>query len=729
MKRLGYLMLFSISALCLAKNGAVFETLPISTNNSCESLIFKGRNDYKDTAFIMPKVKIAHNQNGDPIAHLIQLSSDTYQFRFSLEFRNEIDNCDTNNLLEELRDYPHNSIQRISELIFDNIEVSIDDLDGRKVLLADQGSTLFDIQGIKNVVFDIEGQRQIQKLKKLLKSKTGIEVDLSFILGIKSQDAKINCSLDSSLLELELNAEIKGKAYIEIAQFELALNRTIKKSSSSCSIESGSLENSKSITQIILNKIRSEISTSFVFQDPAEYKNSSQSSPSHPSGNAPQPSKEEIERKVQAALGSCKAQGIPDDQLQACLCRLYPTAPRCGKNSLVQQDQATISQQCINENGSNDIKKVKRCICEKNTNATFGEDSCSNIDATFTPHSRFSKNSNAIGLETSLVTKFLKQNKKINIDVDYLTPEATQKISTSFILRQNSSPDEFSSFSVSNKQNKAKEITQRLYQGFQIEIYPTKEIIEELITNQVQNSYYSKDQLRDISIKKHYTKQSNRPFIGCSEDQTNDPFPSLDSILPKKIEEKDKVAYSKKIQWNSSSPYSAFGGRTYLYRWGHTSYEYHYQLRDESNFEFTRLNQFIQLPLKIRFAELPVSIFTMEDLIENKYDYWDIHYNQLAQSIILTAKKDLGEISFFNNHSTTMQTFSPLRHFIERNLGNQRIKKCSPLDDKALIPLERSELYLNYRIIPKEIKINDLQTRVELSFEENSLINPKGKNE
>ena len=199
----------------------------------------------------MPKVQIAHNKNGDPIAHFIQLSSDTYQFRFSLEFQNEIDDCDTSNLLEELRDYPHHSIRGVSELIFDNIEVSIDDLDGRKVLLADQSSTLFDIQGTKNVVFDIQGQEQVRKFKKLLKSKTGIEVDLSFILGIKSQDAKIKCSLDSSLLKSEINTSIKGKAYIEITQLESAISRTISKSSTTCSIESGKLESSKAITQIV----------------------------------------------------------------------------------------------------------------------------------------------------------------------------------------------------------------------------------------------------------------------------------------------------------------------------------------------------------------------------------------------------------------------------------------------------------------------------------------------
>jgi len=265
------LLFLAIGLNSSAQNGALFETLPINTNNRCHSTVLKGRGDYKDVAFVMPQAVLAKDDTGRAISQFVSMNSESSEFRFRLNFPRRYEQsaqersfnpCDHDNLLEELKSIPGNTVERVSSLIIENIRVSINDLGKEtEVLLADPNTTIFNYSGeAKNVSLRIDGRDKMERFKKLLKTQTGVEVDVDFLMQVRSEDGQIKCSLDSNEILTQIKPSVTlspklGKKVILPVSLKSAITNAVRNSQTSCYIEASNSDSFDRIVNNALNQI------------------------------------------------------------------------------------------------------------------------------------------------------------------------------------------------------------------------------------------------------------------------------------------------------------------------------------------------------------------------------------------------------------------------------------------------------------------------------------------
>jgi hypothetical protein len=70
--------------------GVELSEIPVSVSSSCDSVILKGTRKYNNTAFLMPKAKVAKDENGEYLIEVVKQADATYNLRMTITFANVI---------------------------------------------------------------------------------------------------------------------------------------------------------------------------------------------------------------------------------------------------------------------------------------------------------------------------------------------------------------------------------------------------------------------------------------------------------------------------------------------------------------------------------------------------------------------------------------------------------------------------------------------------------------
>jgi len=228
-----------------AMNGSVSEAYAIRNDYKCHSLVFKGRDDYKEVAYIMPRVILQQDQNKQQTSELIKIDDNQFQFRLALYFPNDLTlypeqggdiACPDNLILEELKQQGFN-LRKVDMLHPYNGSVRIKDLSSQAISLSPSNTDLVDLRGkTKNIVFDLN-QNEVLQFQELLKTETGVQIDINLNLTFDqvSSESKKNCSLEASSDE-SFNQAMQGL----LSQALNTINRSIPESNSNGNTSQGS---------------------------------------------------------------------------------------------------------------------------------------------------------------------------------------------------------------------------------------------------------------------------------------------------------------------------------------------------------------------------------------------------------------------------------------------------------------------------------------------------------
>ena len=221
-----------ITTSIMAINGSVSEAYAIQNDYKCHSLVFKGRDEYKEVAYIMPRVILRQDQNKQQTSEFIEISDNHFQFRLALYFPNDLTlhpeqggdiACPDNLILNELKHQGFN-LKKVDMLHPYNGSVRIKDLNTEAIHLSPDDTDLVNLKGkTKNIVFDLN-QNELQQFQRLLKTETGVQIDINLNFNIRASDGQIQCEIDNNLLVNKLEATIPNlhtsSPYISIKKIQ-----------------------------------------------------------------------------------------------------------------------------------------------------------------------------------------------------------------------------------------------------------------------------------------------------------------------------------------------------------------------------------------------------------------------------------------------------------------------------------------------------------------------------
>ena len=80
-------------------DGIQFNPVPLDARQTCDAVILEGTQDYKGTAFVLPRMLISINKDGDPLFEVIPKGDGVgYIFRFAVFFPRTDDQAHINGL-------------------------------------------------------------------------------------------------------------------------------------------------------------------------------------------------------------------------------------------------------------------------------------------------------------------------------------------------------------------------------------------------------------------------------------------------------------------------------------------------------------------------------------------------------------------------------------------------------------------------------------------------------
>lgn len=649
----------------------MFDSHAMPVGNECHSLVLKGRKDYANTAFVMPRAILGVDENGEKLMGWINLdegsslpaSEHRFELRLGIYFpfdKQEIEiapghkkSCGHEQILNDLKD---EGITKVSNLAIVDAMLTIDEdeLSSKSDNIAVEGTSVSNYLGMTRILkVKIKGQKNLDNFIKKLQMKTGIEVDINFILELRQQDGTYECELDTEQIINELQAGV-GFAVPEIMtkfDIEAAVSNTLQKGEGSCYLEASTSADWNKAAENITNTIFDAVLSSGSGSEPGSNKTPT----SNPATKYP------LCAKYIQLWEKDKSNQKNHETMNKCLCKTYGQA--CDASSSSGADASS---------GDSAIDKL-------------------------TP------------VKVDLVYKFLREKKAFKIRQDRVGVGIEESYNTSFLLKTDVQADSFTSKKTSSGEKSGTVLASNLKRGDQLIIKPLSKESFKLHKTEAKD-YYSKVQLDNMFLHSKFEKLSEDTY--------------------QLVKEKNSIAYINSSDLHGSywslfrtlsSPKKYFMKFTDRkeYRFGDIRTETEYLSQGARDVEILELDDisYQGLDIALSFEKNFNTKLGISQLLNNSSSSWELSFDKEKRAMILTAKEDLGAVRIFNTESFSTEDIYSVIYFEETidndvALSSNDYKIMSDVirdpSDKETLPSGKSTYGFNVQVLNSQVKTSEL---------------------
>jgi hypothetical protein len=426
MKILLFIFLLLSGTSIVAQNSTVFQAIPVSINNTCQSTMLRpteGSNASK-TAFLLPKAVLGVNALGEKKFQIIQLKNGTYELLFSIYFpaNNKelrlkdgskiLPMCYIENLTPEFK--KANNIDQIAHMIMSNIEITIPELGTYRI--APEGTTVLDyLQGYRNVKFKIGDRDALETFLGYLRSPSGIEVGVNFKFMSRRSDGKIFCDIDGNIAAQKLAAAAKVPVKAVNVSAKTTFTNILKEVSTNCFMEAS--------TDDGFNKMALDMA-----KDASHWWEKS------------------IDQYSGSTSSKTNACAINPESTD-CFCTRYPSSPRCPGTNTSDTTSGTLNPDILKtcQDASSSPADIKVCYCTQDPSnsactdsmSVVGNDSSSEDMISPDPFPKTEHQKTLALMELDLLADFFKSKGKIKYNFERVAVEKSESYNTSIVITAN----------------------------------------------------------------------------------------------------------------------------------------------------------------------------------------------------------------------------------------------------------------------------------------------------
>ena len=286
-RRLAFLLLFLNLTVASAKQNiesVQLDYVPLDTSVECNRIFFKSsQSNNANTIYMIPKPILGTGVKGAKVYYISRLPNNKYQLKVNFYFPRNDESIPSSSAILARKDLQYCNYDRVKSFLNQNvkdqnqwittitkipvtgIQINIDGIkatsySGKKPGSDDQ-LDIYDYDGkVVTAMFEITEEESLYFQSNLISSE-GITAKVKFHFQARSRQSSISAKINSESLVQNLTAQLKGSKtkYISTAQFDAFLQRSVDNRSVEIISQNATPEMLSKITQIISDKVFSEI--------------------------------------------------------------------------------------------------------------------------------------------------------------------------------------------------------------------------------------------------------------------------------------------------------------------------------------------------------------------------------------------------------------------------------------------------------------------------------------
>lgn len=257
-------------------DGIEFNVIPLDTRVDCDSVILKGTKRYAGSVFILPRLLVSVNKEGDTLFEVIPDGAGGYEFNFALYIpRTESDldyrkntpfflhGCNIDAVMASLNNgkAKADQVSLPVRVPVKSIEISVDGIPGSYKIGGD-GTTLLNYQGLDHrVSFSLKDKEALDQFVRRISGSVGIGIHAKVRFNARNSDGYFSADVDMSAVTAGVAAKLKGKVSVAQAELAAAIQDSVSSSSVKLYSEASNGEMYKKISEQITDMIFKQIAS------------------------------------------------------------------------------------------------------------------------------------------------------------------------------------------------------------------------------------------------------------------------------------------------------------------------------------------------------------------------------------------------------------------------------------------------------------------------------------